>query len=226
MGSGGEKQQQSLADLICITLHETVTTSQTIVICTPDQMANSASTLWQAGAKLLKVKLDNHLISERMVAIRTAVPDATLIVDANESWRAEGLAARCQLLADLGVAMLEQPLPAQDDAALENFIHPLPICADESCHTRSNLKALKGRYEMVNIKLDKTGGLTEALALATEARAQGFSLMLGCMLCTSRAISAALPLVPQVSFADLDGPTWLAVDVEPALQFTTGELHL
>lgn len=103
--------------------------------------------------------------------------------------------------------MLEQPLPAQDDAALENFIHPLPICADESCHTRSNLKALKGRYEMVNIKLDKTGGLTEALALATEARAQGFRLMLGCMLCTSRAISAALPLVPQVSFADLDGPT-------------------
>ncbi|HGU8935587.1 TPA: L-Ala-D/L-Glu epimerase [Escherichia coli] len=173
------KQQQSLADLIGITLPETVTTAQTIVIGTPDQMANSASTLWQAGAKLLKVKLDNHLISERMVAIRTAVPDATLIVDANESWRAEGLAARCQLLADLGVAMLEQPLPAQDDAAL-----------------------------------------------ATEARAQGFRLMLGCMLCTSRAISAALPLVPQVSFADLDGPTWLAVDVEPALQFTTGELHL
>ncbi|HHH6631388.1 TPA: L-Ala-D/L-Glu epimerase [Escherichia coli] len=196
------KQQQSLADLIGITLPETVITAQTVVIGTPDQMANSASTLWQAGAKLLKVKLDNHLISERMVAIRTAVPDATLIVDANESWRAEGL------------------------AALENFIHPLPICADESCHTRSNLKALKGRYEMVNIKLDKTGGLTEALALATEARAQGFNLMLGCMLCTSRAISAALPLVPQVSFADLDGPTWLAVDVEQALQFTTGELHL
>lgn len=101
------KQQQSLADLIRHNASETVTTAQTIVIGTPDQMANSASTLWQAGAKLLKVKLDNHLISERMVAIRTAVPDATLIVDANESWRAEGLAAaRCQLLADLGVAML------------------------------------------------------------------------------------------------------------------------
>lgn len=218
------RQQQSLADLIGITLPETVITAQTVVIGTPDQMANSASTLWQAGAKLLKVKLDNHLISERMVAIRTAVPDATLIVDANESWRAEGLAARCQLLADLGVAMLEQPLPAQDDAALENFIHPLPICADESCHTRSNLKALKGRYEMVNIKLDKTGGLTEALALATEARAQGFSLMLGCMLCTSRAISAALPLVPQVSFADLDGPTWLAVDVETGASVHDGRI--
>ena len=97
-----------------------------------------------------------------MVAIRTAVPDATLIVDANESWRAEGLAARCQLLADLGVVMLEQPLPAQDDAALENFIHPLPICADESCHTRSNLKALKGRYEMVNICLLYTSRLRAA----------------------------------------------------------------
>ncbi len=143
------------------------------------------SALWdlqarQKGATLLKIKLDARLISERMVAIRSAVPEATLIVDANESWRPEGLAARCQLLADLNVAMLEQPLPAQDDAALENFI----------------------------------------------PREQGFGLMLGCMLCTSRAISAALPLMPQVSFADLDGPTWLAVDVEPALRFTTGQLHL
>jgi L-alanine-DL-glutamate epimerase-like enolase superfamily enzyme len=122
--------------------------------------------------------------------------------------------------------MLEQPLPAKDDAALKNFIHPLPVCADESCHTRENLSALKGSYEMVNIKLDKTGGLTEALALAAEAQAQGFSLMLGCMLCTSRAIGAALPLVNQVRFADLDGPTWLAVDVSPALNFTSGVLHL
>ncbi|MER2891148.1 enolase C-terminal domain-like protein, partial [Escherichia coli] len=105
---------------------------------------------------------------------------ATLIVDANESWHPEGLAARCQLLADLGVAMLEQPLPAEDDVALNNFIHPLPVCADESCHTRERLSDLQGRYEMVNIKLDKTGGLTEALALAEEARAQGFALMLGC----------------------------------------------
>jgi len=172
------------------------------------------------------VKLDDRLISERMVAIRAAVPDATLIVDANESWHPEGLAARCQLLADLGVAMLEQPLPVQDDAALKNFIHPLPICADESCHTRESLDGLAGCYEMVNIKLDKTGGLTEALALASQAQAKGFTLMLGCMLCTSRAINAALPLVNQVRFADLDGPTWLAVDVSPALTFTSGVLHL
>ncbi|GJL45023.1 TPA: L-Ala-D/L-Glu epimerase [Citrobacter farmeri] len=220
------QQQQTLTENLGVTLPETIATAQTVVIGTPEQMAASAAALWEAGARLLKVKLDDRLISERMVAIRSAVPEAILIVDANESWRAEGLAARCQLLADLGVAMLEQPLPAQDDAALENFIHPLPVCADESCHTRSSLKALHGRYEMVNIKLDKTGGLTEALALATDAREQGFALMLGCMLCTSRAITAALPLTPQVSFADLDGPTWLAVDVEPALHFTTGQLHL
>lgn len=220
------RQQKSLAVLLDVTLPAAVTTAQTVVIGEPEQMASSAKALYDAGARLLKVKLDDRLISERMVAIRSAVPEATLIVDANESWHSEGLAARCQLLADLNVAMLEQPLPAQDDAALSNFIHPLPICADESCHTRDGLEALKGRYEMVNIKLDKTGGLTEALALAKEAQTQGFTLMLGCMLCTSRAIGAALPLANQVRFADLDGPTWLAVDVSPALNFTTGVLHL
>lgn len=220
------KQRVSLPALLGVTLPETIITAQTVVIGEPEQMAASAKALYASGATLLKVKLDDRLISERMVAIRAAVPEATLIVDANESWHSEGLAARCQLLADLNVAMLEQPLPANDDAALENFIHPLPICADESCHTRDSLAQLKGRYEMVNIKLDKTGGLTEALALAKEAQVQGFGLMLGCMLCTSRAIGAALPLAPQVRFADLDGPTWLAVDVSPALSFTSGQLHL
>ncbi|WP_336852594.1 L-Ala-D/L-Glu epimerase [Pseudescherichia vulneris] len=216
----------SLKEHLGVALPADLTTAQTVVIGTPEQMAASAAALWEKGARLLKIKLDDRLISERLVAIRTAVPEATLIVDANESWHSEGLAARCQLLADLGVAMLEQPLPANNDAALENFIHPLPICADESCHARSSLKILAGRYEMINIKLDKTGGLTEALALASEAQAQGFGLMLGCMLCTSRAIAAALPLVSQARFADLDGPTWLAVDVDPALRFSTGQLHL
>jgi L-alanine-DL-glutamate epimerase-like enolase superfamily enzyme len=218
-------KQKSLTSLLGVALPESVVTAQTVVIGEPEQMAASAKALYDAGATLLKVKLDDRLISERMVAIRSAVPSATLIVDANESWHPEGLAARCQLLADLGVAMLEQPLPAKDDAALKNFIHPLPVCADESCHTRENLSALKGSYEMVNIKLDKTGGLTEALALAAEP-GRRVSLMLGCMLCTSRAIGAALPLVNQVRFADLDGPTWLAVDVSPALNFTSGVLHL
>ncbi|MFJ2973651.1 L-Ala-D/L-Glu epimerase [Kluyvera sp. NPDC087067] len=209
-----------------VMLPTTVTTAQTVVIGTPEQMAASAKALFDSGATLLKVKLDNHFISERMVAIRQAAPEATLIVDANESWRGDGLAARCQLLADLNVAMLEQPLPVGEDEALENFIHPLPICADESCHTREDLAVLRGRYDMVNIKLDKSGGLTEALLLAAEAEAQGFGLMLGCMLCTSRAISAVLPLAPRVRFADLDGPTWLAADAQPALRFTCGTLHL
>jgi len=217
---------RSLAQLVGSELASSVTTAQTVVIGTPDQMANSAKALWDKGARLLKVKLDDHLISERMFAIRAAVPEATLIVDANEAWHSDGLAARCQLLADLNVAMLEQPLPASEDGALANFIHPLPICADESCHSRESLARLSGLYEMVNIKLDKAGGLTEALALAAQAKAQGFGLMLGCMLCTSRAISAVLPLTPLVRFADLDGPTWLAVDAEPALHFDAGTLYL
>ncbi|WP_174508880.1 L-Ala-D/L-Glu epimerase [Klebsiella oxytoca] len=217
---------KTIPQLLGVGLPNRVVTAQTVVIGTPEQMAASAAALWENGARLLKVKLDDHLISERLIAIRNAVPQATLIVDANESWHSDGLAARCQLLADIGVAMLEQPLPADDDAALENFIHPLPICADESCHTRASLPKLRGRYEMVNIKLDKTGGLTEALFLAQEAEELGFERMLGCMLCTSRAISAALPLAAQARFADLDGPTWLAVDVEPALHFSTGVLHL
>lgn len=217
---------KTLTDYAGVVLPSVVTTAQTVVIGTPEQMAASAAALVEKGAQLLKIKLDDHLISERLVAIRAAAPNTTLIVDANEAWHSEGLAARCQLLADLGVSMLEQPLAVGEDDALSNFIHPLPICADESCHTRADLPALVGRYDMVNIKLDKTGGLTEALALADEASALGFGLMLGCMICTSRAISAALPLAGNVRFADLDGPTWLAVDVEPALHFTPGQLHL
>jgi len=220
-----QQQQITLTALCGVQLAPEIFTAHTISIDTPEAMASSALALWQHGARLLKIKLDDHLISERLVAIRSAVPQATLIVDANESWHAEGLAARCQLLADLQVAMLEQPLPADQDAALSNFIHPLPICADESCHTRDSLEALAGRYEMINIKLDKTGGLTEALALADAARAQGFAIMLGCMLCTSRAIRAALPISVHAQFADLDGPTWLAADVAPSLHFSHGVLN-
>ncbi|PLP42089.1 L-Ala-D/L-Glu epimerase, partial [Klebsiella variicola] len=142
------REGKTLSQLLGVALPNRVITAQTVVIGTADQMAASAAALWQKGAQLLKVKLDDRLISERLIAIRQAAPEATLIVDANESWHSEGLAARCLLLADLGVAMLEQPLPADADAALENFVHPLPICADESCHTRESLPRLRGRYEM------------------------------------------------------------------------------
>ncbi|CNH55925.1 L-Ala-D/L-Glu epimerase [Yersinia pekkanenii] len=203
-----------------------ISMAQTVSISTPEAMAYSASALANQGARLLKIKLDDHLIAERLVAIRTAAPAATLIVDANESWQTEGLAARCQLLADLDVAMLEQPLPAGKDDGLQNFIHPLPICADESCHTRADLAGLVGCYDMVNIKLDKSGGLTEALLLAEQAKSLGFTIMLGCMLCTSRAIRAALPLAPGARFVDLDGPTWLEHDVEGGLHFSMGAIDL
>ncbi|WP_413730466.1 L-Ala-D/L-Glu epimerase [Sodalis sp. RH22] len=217
---------QTLAQRAGVALPATIAMAQTLSINDPERMAEAALGYWQAGARLLKIKLDDRLITERMVAIRAAVPDATLIVDANEAWQPEGLASRSQLLADLGVAMLEQPLPAEQDAALQHFIHPLPICADESCHTRQQLPALRDNYEMINIKLDKTGGLTEALLLAQQAREQGFGIMLGCMLCTSRAIAAALPLTPGARFIDLDGPTWLALDAEPHLNFGCGSITL
>ena len=217
---------QTLAQYTGITLPNHIGMAQTLSINEPEAMADAAGEYWRRGARLLKIKLDDRLITERMVAIRAAVPEATLIVDANEAWQPEGLAARCQLLADLGVAMLEQPLPAEQDAALQHFIHPLPICADESCHTRQQLPALKDNYEMVNIKLDKTGGLTEALLLAKQAREQGFGVMLGCMLCTSRAIRAALPLTPGARFIDFDGPTWLAMDAEPRLNFGCGSIDV
>lgn len=221
-----DKQTRSLWQLTGTLQPPTVEMMQTISIDVPENMAVSALALWQNGAKLLKINMDNALITERLIAIRAAVPLATLIVDANATWSGEGLAARCQLLADLGVAMLIQPLPAAAEALLENFIHPLPICADESCHTRESLPGLKGRYDMITIKLDKTGGLTEALALAAAAEATGFGVTLGCKLCTSRAINAALPLVPSARFVDLVGPTWLAVDVEPTLAFSCGRLTL
>ncbi len=220
------QHQQSLWQRSQITAVETVAMAQTVSIGTPEAMACSAKALVQLGAHLLKVKLDEHLIAERLVAIRSAVPEVTLIVDANEAWQPEGLAARCQLLADLGVVMLEQPLPAGEDSSLQNFIHPLPLCADESCHTRADLAGLVGCYDMVNIKLDKSGGLTEALLLAEQAKSMGFAIMLGCMLCTSRAIRAALPLAPGARFIDLDGPTWLANDVEGGLHFSTGTIDL
>ncbi|CNH77924.1 putative mandelate racemase/muconate lactonizing protein [Yersinia frederiksenii] len=220
------QNQQSLWQRAHIPAIPAISMAQTVSIGTPEAMAYSASALTHLGAKLLKIKLDDHLIAERLVAIRSAAPEVTLIVDANEAWQPEGLAARCQLLADLGVAMLEQPLPAGKDESLANFIHPLPICADESCHTRADLAGLVGRYDMVNIKLDKSGGLTEALLLAEQAKSMGFAIMLGCMLCTSRAIRAALPLAPAARFVDLDGPTWLERDVDDGLHFSTGAIDL
>ncbi|QIL88871.1 L-Ala-D/L-Glu epimerase [Microbulbifer sp. SH-1] len=199
-------------------------TVQTLVIADPDSMSEAARAAARRGVTVLKLKLDRQLVLERVAAVRAAAPDCQLVIDANEAWDGEGLPALCQALAEHGVAMLEQPLPAGEDALLADFTHPLPICADESCHTRADLPHLAGRYDMLNIKLDKTGGLCEAQALAEAAAAQGFEVMLGCMLCTSRAVRAAWPLGQFARFVDLDGPTWLAQDVEP-LRFEGGRVY-
>ncbi|WP_346836840.1 L-Ala-D/L-Glu epimerase [Microbulbifer sp. SAOS-129_SWC] len=204
---------------------DSLPTVQTLVIDTPAAMAEAARVTVAQGVECLKLKLDDYQVAERVAAVRAAAPGAQLVIDANEAWPAATLVERCQQLRDAGVAMLEQPLPADDDEFLETFAHPLPICADESCHTRADLPRLQGRYEMLNIKLDKTGGLTEALALAEAAEACGFALMLGCMLCTSRAVRAAWPLGERARFIDLDGPTWLARDAEPPLRFDAGRVY-
>lgn len=216
---------ESKRDGVVVSGPESLPTVQTLVIDTAAAMAEAAREAWGQGATTLKLKLDDRDVIERATAVRGAVPDAQLVIDANESWSEETLEARCEQLRALDVAMLEQPLPADRDVFLATFSHPLPICADESCHTRADLPRLQGRYEMINIKLDKTGGITEALALAAEAEARGFELMLGCMLCTSRAIRAAWPLGERVRFLDLDGPTWLARDVQPPLRFATGRVY-
>ncbi|WP_237065579.1 L-Ala-D/L-Glu epimerase [Microbulbifer guangxiensis] len=204
---------------------ESLTTVQTLVVDEPEAMAVAAAEAVADGVSVLKLKLDDRLVLERVGAVRQAAPEAQLVIDANEAWSRDTLIGRCQQIAELGVAMLEQPLPADDDEFLATFSHPLPICADESCHTRKDLPRLQGRYEMINIKLDKTGGITEALALAEAGKSCGFDLMLGCMLCTSRAIRAAWPLGSKVRFRDLDGPTWLAKDVDPPLRFTGGRVY-
>lgn len=198
-------------------------TVQTLVIAEPEAMALAAREAVAQGVSVLKLKLDRKQIIPRVEAVRAAAPNTELVIDANEAWEGEDLPELCAQLAALGVSMLEQPLPVAEDQPLEQFAHPLPICADESCHTRKDLPRLQGRYDMLNIKLDKTGGLTEALALAKAGQEAGFELMLGCMLCTSRAVRAAWPLGQFARFVDLDGPTWLAKDVEP-LRFEGGRV--
>jgi L-alanine-DL-glutamate epimerase-like enolase superfamily enzyme len=199
-----------------------LTTAYTISLATPDAMAAAAR---HAGRPLLKIKLGGPGDAERISAIRNAVPDAELIADANEGWSRENLAENLAACAAAGVTMVEQPLPAADDAALADIPHPIPVCADESVHDRATLARIKGKYEAVNIKLDKAGGLTEALALADEARRQGFAIMVGCMVSTSLAIAPAILVAQGARVVDLDGPLLLAKDRPHGLRYAGSTLH-
>jgi L-alanine-DL-glutamate epimerase-like enolase superfamily enzyme len=194
-----------------------LTTAFTISLGTPAAMAQAAAAA--ADRPLLKIKLGGDGDSERIAAVRNAAFKATLIVDANEGWTERNLAQNLTACAEAGVVLIEQPLPESADDALARITRPIPICADESAHGRSSLAALPGKYDAVNIKLDKAGGLTEALAMADEAARLGLSVMAGCMVATSLAMAPAILLAQRARFVDLDGPLLLAKDRPHGLRY-------
>lgn len=201
-----------------------VTTAYTISLGTPEEMAEA--TRKAAHRTLLKIKLGGTGGDiERIRAVRAAAPNSTLIADANEGWTPENLVPHLRECHAARFALIEQPLPAKADDALANVERLVPLCADESVHDRASLARLKGLYDSINIKLDKTGGLTEALALADAAQSQGFGLMIGCMVGTSLAMAPALMLAPRASFIDLDGPLLLAQDRPNGLVYEQSLVH-
>lgn len=201
---------------------ETIT-AVTVSLDEPARMAKAAAAL--ATAPLIKVKVDANAPLDAVRAVRTAVADARLIVDPNESWTMDLLRSVLPALADLKVDLIEQPIPADQDAALENFRPGVPLCADESAHTSADLERVARRYQAVNIKLDKTGGLTEALAMRDRVLDMGLTLMVGCMVSTSLGVAPALLVANGASFVDLDGPWWLAEDREICMKFEDGRMR-
>lgn len=200
-----------------------VTTAYTLSLGDPDSMEAAARNA--AQRPLLKVKLGGEGDPERIAAVRRGAPESRLIVDANEAWRAETIDANLAACAAAGVGLIEQPLPAGEDGLLAEIDRTIPICADESLHDRAGLDALARRYDAINIKLDKAGGLTEALKLAHEARARGFAIMVGCMVGSSLAMAPAMLLAHHAAYVDLDGPLLLARDREPALRYEGSTVH-
>ncbi|TMV11755.1 N-acetyl-D-Glu racemase DgcA [Arenibacterium halophilum] len=198
-------------------------TAYTLSLGTPEAMMAQAAR--NAMRPLLKIKLGTPDDMPRLEAVRAGAPTARIIVDANEGWSAEVYADLAPHLTRLGVELVEQPLPAGEDEALIGMARPVPVCADESCHDRESLPKLKGKYDVVNIKLDKTGGLTEALALRTEALAAGYDVMVGCMVGSSLAMAPAVLVAQEASVVDLDGPLLLAEDRAQPLRFDEAGVH-
>ncbi|WP_417319941.1 N-acetyl-D-Glu racemase DgcA [Emcibacter sp.] len=213
-------QGRTVASLLDLDMPGELETAITIGVDAPEKMAEKAAL--SRSAPLLKVKLDQDNILDRMRAVRTAAPESRIIVDPNESWTIDILKSVDEDLAGLGVNLLEQPLPAGEDDALKDYQARVPVCADESCHTSHDLPSLKGKYQYVNIKLDKTGGLTEAVRLRERALEQGFGLMIGCMVATSLSMAPAILLCSGADFIDLDGPWWMAKDRENGLEINNG----
>ena len=196
--------------------HDVVTT-YTLSLDTPQKMAAAAKA--NAHRPFLKLKLAGPEDLERVKAVHQAAPNAKLMVDANEGWSIDDYQALSPLLKNLGVVLIEQPMPAEDDLALLAVKGSVPLCADESCHDLMTLRTLHGRYQCVNIKLDKAGGLTEALAMVAEAKRLEFQVMVGCMVATSLSMAPAMLLAQQARFVDLDGPLLLAKDRDGGLRY-------
>ncbi|GEP10855.1 N-acetyl-D-Glu racemase DgcA [Methylobacterium gnaphalii] len=199
------------------------TTAYTLSLGDPESMEAAARKA--AHRPLLKVKLGGEGDPARIAAVRRGAPDSRLIVDANEAWRPETIEDNLAACAAAGVGLIEQPLPAGEDALLETIDRTIPICADESLHDRAGLDALAKRYDAINIKLDKAGGLTEAAMLSAEAQARGLAIMVGCMVGTSLAMAPAMLLASRAAYVDLDGPLLLARDREPGLLYEGSTVH-
>jgi L-alanine-DL-glutamate epimerase-like enolase superfamily enzyme len=209
--------------LLGIAAPRAMTTAYTISLGTPEAMAAAAKQA--AGRDLLKIKLGGAGDPARIAAVRQTAPKTALIVDANEAWSADNLAENLAACAQADVKLIEQPLPAGHDGALAEIKRSITICADESVHDRASLAGLAGKYDAVNIKLDKTGGLTEALAMAEESERLGFDLMVGCMVATSLAMAPAMLLAQKAKFVDLDGPLLLARDRPEGLLYEGSLVH-
>ena len=198
-------------------------TAYTLSLDEPEKMLAQAAK--NAHRPLLKIKLGTPDDMPRLEAVRAGAPKSKIIVDANEGWSAEVYADLAPHLVRLGVALVEQPVPAAEDDALLGMERPVPVCADESCHDRASLPKLKDKYDVINIKLDKTGGLTEALALRQAARAEGYDIMVGCMIGSSLAMAPAVLVAQGATVTDLDGPLLLAEDRDKPLTFDEAGVH-
>ncbi len=198
-------------------------TAYTISLGTPEKMAaataRAADRADRADRPLLKIKLGGEGDEKRIAAVRAVAPNSRLIVDANESWSPGNFTGLITACANAGVELVEQPLPADQDDALLTLPRPVPVCADESVHGLASLDAVAGKYDAINIKLDKTGGLTEAVLMVHEARQRGLTIMVGCMVATSLAMAPAMYIAGLADYVDLDGPLLLARDRDPGLAF-------
>ena len=218
-----KKRDQRMWEIAGIQVPEQRITAYTLSLDEPENMFKQAQK--NSNRPLLKIKLGTQNDMPRLEAVRKGAPNSEIIVDANEGWDAELYSQLAPELVRLGVKLVEQPLPADQDDDLIGLPRPLPICADESCHDRKSLEKLIGKYDFVNIKLDKTGGLTEALLLKNKALEAGFKIMVGCMVGSSLAMAPATLIAQNATFVDLDGPLLLAHDRRHGLLYDESWVH-